>query len=200
MRYHHLRHHRFSGRAADPYFKPGISSDALRRNARRLLGLALVPMWIARGYFGTVALLAPPLRNTYARVFLQERGTADVSRSAEVLTCLRAEPAQAVFSTVVFALTALYPQVVWYYWIPLVLAGAFNVNRVIVEHVHVACPDRSAAATLATTVTHGGAWGRLFLFPRNIGFHQAHHLYPTVALENLPRLHAYLFAHQRGER
>jgi fatty acid desaturase len=200
MRYHHLRHHRFNGTAADPYFKPGISSQTLRRNLRRTLGLMLVPAWIVRGYFGTLALFVSALRNTYAHAFLQERRKVDVSRSAEVLACLRSEPAQALFFTVVLALTARYPQILWYYFTPLVLAGAFNVNRVIVEHVHVECGNRSAAATLATTITHTGAFGRLFLYPRNIGFHQAHHLYPTVALENLPRLNAYLLAQQSRER
>jgi fatty acid desaturase len=76
-----------------------------------------------------------------------------------------------------------------YYLVPLVLAGALNVNRVIVEHIHVPCADRRPATVVATTVTHDwGALGKLVLFPRNIGFHVVHHLHPQAALECLPAL------------
>jgi fatty acid desaturase len=193
MRYHHLRHHRHSGGAEDPYFKPGISHDRWRRNVRRVLGLLLVPAWILRGFHGTAALAVPALRSSYARIFLQDRSGRDVSGSAEVMRCLRSEPPQALLFAVLITTTFYYPVILVYYFVPLVLAGAFNVNRVIVEHVHVPCPDRRVESVLATTVTHDrGALGKLFLFPRNIGFHQAHHLYPTAALECLPALHAHL--------
>jgi fatty acid desaturase len=193
MRYHHLRHHRHSGGPQDPYFKPGISQDRRQRNVRRLLGLLLVPAWILRGFYGTLALMIPALRGSYARIFLQDRSGKDVANSAEVLRCLRSEPPQALLFALLIGASFVYPGIVWYYFAPLVLAGAFNVNRVIVEHVHVPCVDRRAESVLATTVTHdAGVLGRLFLYPRNIGFHQAHHLYPTAAGESLPALHAYL--------
>jgi fatty acid desaturase len=31
----------------------------------------------------------------------------------------------------------------------------------------------------------------MLLFPRNIGYHVVHHLYPQAALETLPQLHAW---------
>jgi len=190
MRYHHLRHHRASGMAEDPYFKEGVSTDATLRLLYRLRGLLLVPVWIARGYVGTIALVRPALRPAYARFFLQDRGGADVAGSAEVLACLREEPKQAAFFTFVFVAAWHFPAAVgWGYLAPLVLAGAFNVNRVIIEHIHVRCTDRRPATVIATTVTHDwGALGRLFLFPRNIGFHVVHHLYPQAALQCLPAL------------
>jgi len=193
MRYHHLRHHRHSGGPEDPYLKPGISHDRARRHVRRVLGLALVPAWIVRGFYGTVALFVPAMRDSYARWFLQDRSGRDVFASAEVLRCLRSEPPQALLFALLMGACVQYPQIIVYYFVPLVLAGAFNVNRVIVEHVHVACADHRAETVLATTVTHDrGGWSRLFLYPRNIGFHQAHHLYPTASFDCLPALHAWL--------
>jgi fatty acid desaturase len=193
MRYHHLRHHRHSGGPEDPYLKLGISHHRGQRNLRRVLGLLLVPAWIVRGFYGSLALAVPALRGSYARWFLQDRSGRDVSGSAEVIRCLRSEPPQALLFVLAIAASVQYPQVILYYFVPLMLAGAINVNRVIVEHVHVACADRRAETILATTVTHDrGAWRRLFLFPRNIGYHQAHHLYPTAALNCLPALHAWL--------
>lgn len=190
MRYHHLRHHRASGMAEDPYFKEGVSTDATLRMLYRLRGLLLVPVWIARGYVGTVALVVPALRPAYARFLLQDRSGTDVAGSAEVQACLHEEPKQALFFTVVFVAAWQFPAIVgWGYLVPLVVAGAFNVNRVIIEHVHVRCADRRPATVIATTVTHDwGALGKLFLFPRNIGFHVVHHLYPQAALECLPAL------------
>jgi fatty acid desaturase len=193
MRYHHLRHHRHSGGARDPYLKLGISHHRGQRNLRRLLGLLLIPGWILRTYYGTLALAVPPLRNGYARLFLQDRDGRDVSCSSELLRCLRAEPPQALLFTLLLAASVQFPAILLYYFVPLVLAGALNVNRVIVEHVHVSCADRRAEAVFRTAVTHDhGALGRLFLYPRNIGFHQAHHLYPTAAWQCLPALHVHL--------
>lgn len=191
MRYHHLRHHRSSGMAEDSYFKEGVSTNATLRLLLRLRGLLLVPVWIVRGYFGSAALGFPALRPAYARYFLQDRSGDNVAASPEVSACLREETKQAAFFTVVFVALAYFPTAVGlYYLVPLVVAGALNVNRVIVEHIHVRCTDRRPATVIATTVTHdGGPLGKLFLFPHNIGFHVVHHLYPSAALQSLPALH-----------
>jgi fatty acid desaturase len=193
MRYHHLRHHRHSGSAQDPYLRIGISNSLRRRNLRRLAGLLLVPLWIARSFFGTVALVLPSLRCTYGLVFLQDRSRSDLAQSREIRSCLRAEPAQAGFFVLVGVVAWSYPApVLILYFLPLVLAGAVNVNRVIVEHIHVLCADRRPETVAATTVTHSaGLLARMLLFPRNIGYHVVHHLYPQAALETLPELHAW---------
>jgi fatty acid desaturase len=202
MRYHHLRHHRDSGMPQDPYFKPGISHDRTMRTLGRLRGLLLVPAWFVRAFYGSLALLLPALRESYARYLLQDRSGASLRNSPEVLQCLRQEPKQALFWLLVAAAAWQFPSAVTlYYVVPLVLAGALNVNRVIVEHVHVACADRRPETVAATTVTHDwGALGRLFLFPRNIGFHTAHHLHPQAALECLPGLERYYATTTRLQR
>ena len=193
MRYHHLRHHRFSGMPLDPYLKLGISQSLRRRNVRRLVGLLLVPFWIVRCFFGTLTLFVPPWRTAYGRVFLQDRSQQDLTDSAEIRECLSAEPLQAGFFVLAgLAAWAAPIPVLSFYLIPLLLAGAVNVHRVTVEHIHVACADARPETVAATTVTHAGRfWEPLLLFPRNIGFHLVHHLYPRAALECLPALHAW---------
>lgn len=197
MRYHHLRHHRHNGMALDPYFKAGVSHDPLRRNLARMRGLILVPAWILRSYYGCVALAVPALRTSYARLFLQDHSRKDLSANAEVMACLRQEPKQAAFFAVVLVVAWQHPGIVMaYYFAPLLLAGVLNVNRVIVEHIHIPCADRRHETVAATTVTHDwGAPGKLFLFPRNIGFHAAHHRFPQVALQCLPALHRWREVH-----
>jgi fatty acid desaturase len=196
MRFHHLRHHRASGMPQDPYFKPGVSHDRLRRNVARLRGLIVVPAWIVRGFYGSAALFAPRLRESYGRVLMQDRSGRALQRNPELLQCLRQEPKQALFFCAVGVAAWHYPHaIVAYYLVPLVVAGALNVNRVIVEHIHVPCADRRTSTVAATTVTHDwGALGKLVLFPRNIGFHTVHHLHPQAALEALPALQRYYAA------
>jgi len=59
--------------------------------------------------------------------------------------------------------------------------------RAIAEHG--ATTDFSSPLTAART-NLGPAWLRLALFPHNVGYHIEHHLYASVPMHNLPRLHA----------
>lgn len=200
MRYHHLRHHRHSGMLLDPYFKPGASHRLLPSVLGRLRGPLMVLAWLLRGFFGCAALAWPRLRNAYGRVFFGDRSDVDLTRHAEIERCLRAEPAQALFFLALVPVVMLWPQAFLYgYLLPLMLAGLFNANRVVAEHLHVRTTDRDPATIVATTRTHDwGLAGRLFLYPRSIGFHVAHHLHPTVAMHNLPALDAWYRANEPG--
>jgi len=202
MRYHHLRHHRHSGLALDPYFKAGASHRLLPALRARLQGLLLPPAWILRAYVGCLALRWPGLRNAYGRMFLGDRSGDDLRTHAELLRCLRAEPAQALFFLVVLGLALVFPQAVLLgYGLPLLLAGVFNAHRVAAEHLHVPVADRLPATVVATTRTHAGGWlSRTLLYPRHIGLHTVHHLHPTVAMQQLPGLHAWYLAHEPAYR
>jgi len=193
MRYHHLRHHRNNGMPLDPYFKLGVSHDPIKFSIACIRGLLLAPAWIVRCYFGSAAIVLPRLRNSYARVFLGDRSGLDLTHSPELLRCLRSEPRQAIFFLVVLTLGWHYPAaVIFGYLIPLIIAGVLNAHRVIAEHIHVACHDRRAETVIATTVTHDwGIIGNLIFFPRNIGYHTVHHLFPYASLDCLPALHAW---------
>jgi fatty acid desaturase len=190
MRYHHLRHHRKPCTLTDPYFKPGITTNAAKRLLVYAQGFFLVPAWIVRSFYGSAAIYFPGMRNSYGRIFLGDRSGSDLASQKELIGCLKSEPRQVIFFICVFALLWRFPHAVFFgYLFPLILAGALNAYRVAVEHVHVFCPTRSLSSVITATVTHDYGWfGKLFLFPRNIGFHTAHHLYPTASLESLPAL------------
>jgi len=200
MRYHHLRHHRHSGMRLDPYFKDGASSRLGPAVVGRLRGLVMPVAWIVRAYVGCAALVVPRLRNVYGRFFLGERSDADLRDHGEILRCLRAEPGQALFFLALLPLALYKPGAFAVgYALPLLVAGVCNANRVIAEHVHVPVDDRRPATIVATTLTHDWDWGgRLLLYPRNIGFHVAHHLHPTAAMDCLPALHAWYCEHEPG--
>lgn len=62
-------------------------------------------------------------------------------------------------------------------------------TRLICEHSAVRSPSPDYRAT-RTTIP--GVFGRVFVLPRNIGYHLAHHWYPSVPFYRLPELHARL--------
>lgn len=190
MRYHHLRHHRDSGMPQDPYFKPTVHGRPWMFALIWLRHLTLVPFWTVRAPIGLLASVLPPLRNVYGRVWLQDRSGADLTHHPEVIAAGREELGQLLFTLGWITAFALAPRAVGFgYVLPAVLAGLLGGYRVLVEHVYVPAADRRLETILATTVDHDlGPLGRLFLAPRNIGYHIVHHLHPSVALEHLPAL------------
>jgi len=190
MRYHHLRHHRDSCMAEDPYFKPGASEHWWPALRARLQGLLLPPAWILRSFIGVAALHWPALRNGYARVLLGDRSGRDLREDAEIMECLRAEPGQALFFLLVVLIGAWSPTAVAFgYLLPLLLAALLNANRVVAEHHHVRVHDRDPATLVGITRDHTGGWlNRWLLYPHHIGYHTVHHLHPLVTWRNLPAL------------
>ena len=203
MRFHHLRHHRFSCMAEDPYLKPG-TDQGLRWILLRARGLLIVPFWSVRALLGTaITVWAAAGRNPgaalgiYRRVFLQDRGARNPSARTlrETITCARSDLGQAVFIVLALLLTWRWPFGTFIaYWLPVSVAGVFNAHRVAAEHRHALRTDDGLDAMLSMTLTHGrrggvgGLLSRLLLYPRNIGFHQVHHLYPAAELASLPAL------------
>jgi fatty acid desaturase len=189
MRYHHLRHHRDSGMPTDPYYKAGRQT-AVWSTLNVLRGLVLVPFWTVRACVGAVASIAPPLRNVYAHVFLQDRTSGDLRRSAEVIECARAEWGQVLCQCLIGALAIGRPgAVLWGYVVPVSLAGLLAARRVLIEHNYERVVDRGIATIIRTTNdNHLGVLGALGLAPRNIGYHIVHHIHPQVRLGALPRL------------
>lgn len=198
MRFHHLRHHRFSCLAQDPYLKPGVDRPwcALLMRAR---GVLIAPFWSLRALLGCVLAwqarrgdgAAPPrLLGVYRRLFLQDAGADCARAQREALACARADRGQALFLLAVLLVGWRWPTAaVLGYWLPVTVAGVLNAHRVVAEHRHVLRPDDGLESLLQATVTHaGGWWSRLLLYPRNIGYHEVHHLYPAVALDALPAL------------
>jgi len=193
MRYHHLRHHRDSGMATDPYFKAGAEE---RRGLRFLLwirGVVLIPFWTIRTLVGLIAIVVPAVRPGYGRIFLQDRSVENLRDSKEVLRCAREDIGQLIFQLGVIALWIRFPNPVLYgYIIPVIMTGLLSSNRVLAEHIYHPATDRRTETQFIITRDHGlGLIGRLFLAPRNIGFHIVHHLHPQVSLDHLPALRAW---------
>ena len=192
MRYHHLRHHRELGHDGDPYLKSWIGSSRARFWVMSLRYFLLVPLWIVRAFYGSVAASFPRLRNSYARLFLQDRSGDDLAASAEVIACAREDRLQALFFAAIAALAIFRGR--WLalnYFLPLVVAGYLAGYRLLVEHrqEHAAGGD-GVQAIVALTRNHNlGLVGRLLLAPHNVGYHLVHHLHPQAALQNLPALH-----------
>ncbi|MFP2907178.1 fatty acid desaturase family protein [Pyxidicoccus sp. 3LFB2] len=190
-RYHHLRHHHDAGLPSDPYRRRPLHGWRMARAWLLLVGV--VPFWVLRGPVGLVAWAVPALRGPYARLFLQAPASPGLAASEEVRACARSEVGQVLFHVGVLVLAWWWPQAVaWGYGLPLLVASGFNAYRLLAEHTGVTARGRTLEDVLAVTADHGLGWlGRLWLAPRNIGFHVVHHLHPQVSLEHLPRLRAW---------
>jgi fatty acid desaturase len=197
MRYHHVRHHRDSGMASDPYFKPDIEGRPWRYALNVLRGLVLIPFWMVRVPVGLLAAIAPGARNVYGRVWLQDRSGQDLGRSRELVQCARAELGQALAQALLVALALAWPRaIVWGYLVPVTITGLLSAWRLLQEHNYVCARDRRIETILATTNDHHiGWWDALVLAPRNIGYHVVHHLHPQVGLEALPALRRWYLEH-----
>jgi len=192
MRYHHIRHHRHSGTAADPYRHRWLERGAMLRWLLVLRGVLLPLWWTLRAVAAPFAYVFPGLRTSYARAFLQDRSGEDLRHSTEVLTCARADLLQ--LTVQVGALTAAIIAglpVVQFYLLPWMLAGVLNARRVLVEHATAEIQDSSRANVYESTNDHDlGLVGNFFLYPHNIGLHRTHHMYPTASFEHLRTLTA----------
>lgn len=200
MRYHHLRHHRDNGMPSDPYFKAGVEESRALYALQTLRGLLLLPFWTVRTGVGLVAWRWPAARNAYGRIFLQDRSGEDLTDSAEVIACGRAEAGQLAFQLGVLALLSWAPvPVIAGYLLPGTLAGVLAARRLLVEHRYERAPDRRVETILATTRDHGlSPWVAWLLAPHHIGYHVVHHVHPQVGLRHLPALRDWYLANTPG--
>lgn len=190
MRYHHLRHHKDSGMHTDPYFKKGVNESKLIKNLFIFRGIILIPFWIIRGIYGTLAYYIISLRNGYARVFLQEKSGKDCIYSPEVIQCASEDRGQLAFHIILFSTIYWAPSFFIYcYGIPILISGIFAGYRLMNEHFYIETSDRKLETIIATTRdNHLSGFLKYFLAPKNIGYHIVHHLHPQVAWYNLPEL------------
>lgn len=73
------------------------------------------------------------------------------------------------------------------YWVVPIATGVQLLNRMRRIAEHSGIPGRSPEFQTRTTLH--GFWSRLWLSPKNIAYHNEHHLYPRVPLYRLPELH-----------
>jgi fatty acid desaturase len=193
MRYHHLRHHRASCMRTDPYRHALVLKGRWVAELMALRGAMLPFLWSARAFCAPLALVIPAFRTPYARIFLQDRSGKDLRNDAEVIRCARADlPQLSAHAIAGFMIVTWQLPFVSYYLVPWMIGGVINARRVIREHDAHEVADQAPATVWDSTRTHASWFARLILYPHNIGFHQAHHLYPSIAFGQLPAIHALL--------
>ncbi len=179
-RYYHLLHHRNVNSEADPYWTffrdqkdwtwPKTVKEALSVLIRDLTGLT------ARNEMKMIVNWTP-----FANHF---------SRRAEPPRLSLLERLSFYgFVTVMLSLVAyfnLWFHLFFLWYVPLVLLMMPLVRlRTVAEHIGI--PGRTGDN--ATRHVDGTWFERVFICPRSINYHVAHHLFPMVPLYNLPAFH-----------
>jgi fatty acid desaturase len=197
MRHHRLRHHRDNGLPDDPYFKRWIGKSRLRLWLMSVRCFRLLSLWVLRGVYGSIAAYAPALRNSYGRLFLQDRYGHDLTNSREVILCAREDRWQLLFHACTLGIAGVHWHwFVVYYIVPAVLGGYLAGYRLLMEHTQEPNYGQSFRTTIRSTSDHDlGLLGWLLFAPHNVGYHRVHHLHPQAALENLPELRNWYAAH-----
>ncbi len=181
FRHFHGDHHRFLGERGDgnrALWKTHDASGQLTPEWRytktvpqlvwKVLRRAAIftgAFWILRGLVGGFMYGVTPAQHV-ARIVL-------LATVAVVLTWTDA--------WLGFAIFWVLPYVTWH--------AAAQYIRLVCEHSAVRSDDPRYAIT-RTTIP--GVLGRIFVLPRNIGYHLEHHWYPSVPFYNLPALHEHL--------
>lgn len=193
MAYHHNRHHRYTNTEKDPYFKPSNQHGSHRVFITSFIkGFLLEAVWFLRPFISPLALMMPNLRNTYAKAFLLDVTGADMTQNKEVIQCIKDDIPALLFNIGMITWAIINPIMIYLYFIPVFIGGVFSIYRLLTEHIYEEMASTSKESMLSCTFDHHmSLFDKLFFAPRNIGFHIAHHLYPTVALEQLPKIREY---------
>lgn len=188
MRFHHLRHHAISNTQHDPYYHVYDTPWDYLKGALR--GLLIIPAWTIRAPFGLLCLLVPQLRNSYTRVFMQDKSGKDRFDSREVQHCAREEAGQVLFQLLLLGLCCWQPDLFTrFYLVPVMITGVLSQVRLMHEHNSEILEQATREGMLRTTRDHNLGWlGQLLLAPHNVGHHVTHHLYPGAGFHELPRL------------
>lgn len=192
MRYHHLRHHKDSCMSTDPYFKTASSNNLVDSFLNIVKSSILIPFWLIRCLYGSLAFYFPFLRQTYAQAFLQDRSGKDLTNSREVIQCAKEDIFQLLFFILIFSSVIFFLgfKILFFsYIIPALITGCFSGYRVFKEHNSNLVHDRKIETIIQSTQDHNlSGVSQFFLAPRNIGYHIVHHIHPQVAWYALPKL------------
>ena len=189
MKYHHIRHHQNTCLDNDPYFKKSMQGNLWLKIFYSLRSCIIIPFWHLRPLLGIPAFYISSLRNSYAKIFLQDRSrNKNLKYSSEVNICCFEDHFQLIFSMFLFYLLQS-AGLMSFYLFSVALTGITAGHRLIREHQHVEVQSRDISTVLQNTNDHNlKGIGKFFFAPRNIGYHKVHHLHPQVAWYNLPKL------------
>lgn len=152
----------------------------VRKLAKDLSGLTA---WKTYAYF----LGGAPALNTATNVAVRPLDDTSAKLRDEARRDRNIVIALHIVALATFAASGHLPQYLVLWVLPLVtVVQAILRLRAIAEHG--ATTDFSSPLTAART-NLGPAWLRWLIFPHNVNYHVEHHLYASVPLYNLPRLH-----------
>ena len=158
----------------------------LKKLSKDLSGLTA---WKTYAYF----LGGAPALNTATNVALRPLDDTSPKLRADARSDRNLVIGFHVFLLAGFAASGQLVQYLVLWVLPLVtVVQAILRLRAIAEHG--ATTDFSSPLTAARTNV-GPAWLRWLVFPHNVNYHIEHHLYASVPMYNLPRLHAEMNRH-----
>lgn len=190
LAYHHNRHHRHTNTNKDPYYD-NTPRETFFSQVKFVVirGVLLGIGWWLRPVFAIPALLFKNLRNFYGRTFLRDVSKQDLTQSKELITCLKEDIPIFILNTIVFLSSFYQPMIFYFYIVPMLIAGVYSMMRLISEHNRKLHAEATKENVLLSTFdNHLGLIDRMLISPRNVGYHVAHHLYPTAPLYSLPKI------------
>ncbi|WP_437222796.1 fatty acid desaturase [Planctomicrobium sp. SH661] len=168
-RYYHTWHHRFT---QDPEKDPELMDPKPRNVFEYILEISGILFWLPRPWL----FLKLALGRTKAYPFIPEKGRKTVALSAGLQL--------AVYVAGIVSIALGYDQVLYYWFLPAILAQPFL--RAITLAEHTGCSqDENGLTNTRTTLTLFPV--RLLMW--NMPFHTEHHLYPSIPFFRLPQAH-----------
>ena len=117
---------------SDPYFKKGADDNRIVKYLFIAKAVILAPFWTLRGVYGTLAFYIKPLRNSYAKIFLQDRSGKDCAQSKEVIQCAFEDRFQLFFHLIIYSTFIWAPRFfLLAYFFPVLLSGIFAGYRLL---------------------------------------------------------------------
>ena len=174
-RYYHTWHHRYT---QDPARDPELIYPKASSRVQYLLEITGVMFWLRR------AIDYPAL------AFGRTRHLPFVPRSARHRIALLVSMQLLIYLAGAATIALGFPTVLYYWFLPLILAQPFLRALLVVEHT--ACSeDRNGLTNTRTTL--GSFPIRLLMW--NMPYHAEHHLYPSIPFYRLPAVHLQLRDH-----
>jgi len=174
-RYYHTWHHRYT---QDPARDPELIYPKASSRVQYLLEITGVMFWLRR------AIDYPAL------AFGRTRHLPFVPRSARHRIALSVSMQLLIYLAGAATIALGFPTVLYYWFLPLILAQPFLRALLVVEHT--ACSeDRNGLTNTRTTL--GSFPIRLLMW--NMPYHAEHHLYPSIPFYRLPAVHLQLRDH-----
>ena len=193
MAYHHLRHHRNTLLESDPYFNYNKKCSSLEQFILTFKkGPLFVPFWYVRSLIGSLAFYIPAMRNSYAKIFLQDISNKDLTNSEEIKRCCKEDRYLLIFVIALIFLVSQFSLVFYSFIVAIPVAGVLCIYRLLMEHEYDIVEDRTVYTIAECTSDHHlRFFDKWFFGPHDIGYHCMHHIHPSVGVHRLRELRAW---------